>query len=181
MGTGNWDQILDAAVGISYSANTMWKLWIQLFSLQRCVNSRADCVFKFCYGKFSRGSKTLNSILLKWTFCRILLVAEELGKYIYGFKYSYPIQIIFKHTWPNDDSLTGTATLDHSGPRSNGNEKVTLNSSKFQNWSFSTTYNLVLVGLSLVRKIIISIYKLYRQKQALPVKTSQSEARTESI
>ena len=42
MNTGTRVQILDEAAYISHSANTLGKVWIQLFSLQLWVNSEAD-------------------------------------------------------------------------------------------------------------------------------------------
>ena len=38
----------------------LWKVWIELFSLQLWVNSRADCVLQPWWGNYSRRRKTLN-------------------------------------------------------------------------------------------------------------------------
>ena len=43
---------------------TLGKVWIQLFSLQLWVNSRADWVLQPWWGNYSRRRKTLNSNLL---------------------------------------------------------------------------------------------------------------------
>ena len=48
------------------------KVWIQLFSLQLWVNSRADWVLQPWGGNYSWRRKTLNSNLLNLTLCHIL-------------------------------------------------------------------------------------------------------------
>ena len=57
------------------------KVWIQLFTLQLWVNSRADWFLQTSWGNLSRRRKTLNSNLLKsdkkLTMCHILFERRE--------------------------------------------------------------------------------------------------------
>ena len=53
------------------------KVWIQLFSIQLWVNSRADCVFWLWLGNLSNRSKTLSSNLVNFAL-KIDLVSHHM-------------------------------------------------------------------------------------------------------
>ena len=84
MDTATRVQIPDKVDCISHRSSNLVKLWIQLFSIQLWVNSRADCDLKPFLGK---SKKTLNSYLLnsclKLTLCHILYERRSWYIYIY--------------------------------------------------------------------------------------------------
>ena len=88
----------------------MGKVWIQLFSLQLWVNSRADWVLQPWWGNWSRRRKTLNSNLVnsakKIDFVLYPARAVGLGKYGYHLEYS--------DYWPHFYCYTKNVSADMS-------------------------------------------------------------------
>ena len=75
-----------------------------------------------------------------------LWVALDYGQptYLYSFKYSDILMIIFKKsTWPIVETPTGINTMKQNEPGSNGNEWVTPYPTGLLNWSLATWCNLV--------------------------------------
>ena len=57
-----------------------------------------------------------------------------------GFKYSYPILIIFKQIYL---ALLDTITPGQSGPENNDNKRMTIHSLNLDNWSLTTRHSLI--------------------------------------
>ena len=65
-----------------------------------------------------------------YSFKEVLWI-QIICSHLCGFNYiCLQLQVLNRSIWPNDDTLTGTIILYQSGHRSNGNEELTLHSSK---------------------------------------------------